>query len=950
MASNKVFISPGIYTSERDLSFITRQVGVTTLGLVGETTKGPAFQPIFVSNYDEFKAFFGGLNTSKFSATGYPQFELPYIAKSYLSQTNQLYVTRVLGLSGYDAGKAWGITLNGALDPDSVDYDVPYSAATAVTINYTTVSGSSVTGATSSPTVAEFDSLYTSASTYTEIQTEMENMRLLVTGDTPYTGTTVWYKPDESATEFLGILFYDMVKLSGETATSGSVSGQVVIYEGTSYVDVQDTLVALLRSRAAYDGNENLLFEVSGSPYDVQIDVTGSTSALINPLGEFKLSGQSATQGLFSYTLSLDNTNQNYILNAIGVNAFDKQTAIFAEEIYDAMLDKFVADDKVRGINMSLIDYSTNFEFYKYSYAYQKQFGYSCAVTPYFVSQVVGTQVFRLFRFVTISDGNHANEEIKISIVNIKPDDKTFDIVIRSFDDTDSKPSIIERFAKCSMDPTSNQYIGRQIGTIDGEYPSKSDYILVELSENSDTSRLFPAGFLGVPIRNYQAGTPSGVTNPSILYKTSYGAFENKRKFYLGLSDTEGIDQHLFNYKGTEDSTGTEWSGLTNGFHMDSGATGVRVDEITGYTFEVGSGEFRSEAGVLNNDYVKVYSRKFTCAPYGAYDGWDIYRTKRTNEDTYLINGTNGALGLTNEVFANYTLNDETVITSDYYAFLEGIQTFNNPESVNVNVIATPGIDWLNNGNLIEDAIDIIENDRADALYVITTPDMSDGTLLTAENVVDDLTDLFDSNYTCTYWPWVQVNDTENNTYIWLPPTRDVLRNIALTDNISYPWFSVAGIERGNVDCIQARKKLTLAERDTLYDGRINPIATFATDGVKIWGNKTLQINDTALNRINVRRLILQARKLISAVSLRLLFDQNDAVVRNKFLSLVNPILENIRSARGLVDFRVTVDSDTESIDRNELNGKIYIKPTKSLEFVGIEFVVTPTGASFENV
>jgi hypothetical protein len=941
MASNRVFVSPGVYTSEKDLTFVTRQVGVTTLGLVGETTKGPAFQPIFISNYDEFKAFFGGQNASKFIDTGFPQYELPYIAKSYLSQTNQLYVTRVLGLSGYDAGKSWGITLNGALDTSTTGI----TTTTGITIDYTRVSGSTVTGITTTPTFSGIESLFnTSASTYTEFAIEITNMANLALGS-GYTGTTFFYKPNESTSAFVGILFTDMVKISGDASSvSGSVSGTVVLYSGTSYADVQNTVVALLRSRATYDGNENLLFELSGGSYTVSIDAANSSNALLDPSGEFVLSGLSTVQSAFTYTISLDNTNQNYITNALGTKAFDKQTAVFAEEVYDAMLDKFVADGKVRGINLSLVDYSSDFQFYKSQYTY--------ATTPWTVSQVIGNQIFSLFRFITISDGNHANQEIKISIVNIKPDDKEFDILVRSFYDTDAKPSIIEKFTKCSMDPTLTNYVGRKIGTYDGEYPSKSDYILIEMNPDINTSMYFPAGMIGVPVRDYQTNGNTSVADPSILYKTRYGIYENKRKFYLGLSDTEGIDQPLFNYKGTEDGNGTAWTALTSGFHMDIAATGVTVDDNSiSYTFECGSAQFRSELGVLGTDYEKVYARKFTMAPYGAYDGWDIYRRSRTNTNTYTINGTRGLLGTTLDNFADYvSSNGDNGITSDYYAYLEGVLTFSNPEAVNINVFATPGIDTVNNTNLVEDTINMVENDRRDSLYVVTTPDMSNGSLYTVEDIVADLTDFFDSNYSCTYWPWVQVNDTENNVYIWLPPTRDVLRNIALTDNIAFPWFSVAGIERGDVSCIKARKKLTLDERDTLYEGRINPIATFATEGVKIWGNKTLQVNETALNRINVRRLLLQTRKLISAVSLRLLFDQNDSVVRNKFLSLVNPILENIRSARGLVDFRVTVDNDPESIDRNELNGKIFIKPTRALEYINIEFVVTPTGASFDNI
>ena len=195
----------------------------------------------------------------------------------------------------------------------------------------------------------------------------------------------------------------------------------------------------------------------------------------------------------------------------------------------------------------------------------------------------------------------------------------------------------------------------------------------------------------------------------------------------------------------------------------------------------------------------------------------------------------------------------------------------------------------------------MVETERADSLYVTTTPDYNlfvPGATI-ATNIIQpteavdnlDLTGI-DSNYTATYYPWVQYNDQENNTRVWLPPTYDVMRNIALTDNISFPWFASAGYTRGIVNAVKARKKLTLDERDTLYAGRINPIATYSDVGTIIWGNKTLQSRQSALDRINVRRLLLQARKLISAVAVKLLFEQNDEQVRNEFLDLVNPILE----------------------------------------------------------
>jgi hypothetical protein len=152
------------------------------------------------------------------------------------------------------------------------------------------------------------------------------------------------------------------------------------------------------------------------------------------------------------------------------------------------------------------------------------------------------------------------------------------------------------------------------------------------------------------------------------------------------------------------------------------------------------------------------------------------------------------------------------------------------------------------------------------------------------------------------------------------------------------------------VNAIKARRKLTQEDRDVLYSGRLNPIATFSDVGTVIWGNKTLQVRESALDRINVRRLLLQARKLISAVAVRLLFEQNDMKVRQDFLDAVNPILDAIRRDRGLYDFRVTVSSSPEDLDKNQLVGKIYIKPTKALEFIDIEFLITPTGASFDNI
>ena len=948
--ATQVFVSPGVYTSEKDLTFVTRQVGVTTLGLVGETTIGPAFQPIFISNYDEFQSFFGGLNATKVKDTGAPQYELPYIAKSYLSQSNQLFVTRVLGFSGFDAGLAWGITLDAALD--------------------TTTSGTTGGGASYSPLIS-FSA--TSAGTITNLVSADPLVQSLInagnlTAVLSFLGTALTGTTQNVSTSFIKIgstftgasfnLYVNATSYTGAgmtTSITGTTTGVTVYYSGASYSDVENQLVALLRSRGTVDVSTQLpAFEVTGAT-GVQFDPAYS-AATNDPLGTFSLSGNSTLQGLFDYTVSMDTTQRNYLPKVLGRSAQDGKTALFVEELYDHLFRGLNAEGKIKGIKQSLINYGTTYSDY-----FQE---FKSAVTPYVVSELRGNKVLRLFRFITISDGNAANEQFKISILNIKPDTKEFDIYIRSFYDTDAQPVVLESYSRCTMDPTSANYVARRIGTTDGVYVSKSSYVLIEMDDTSDTSDAFPAGFVGFPIRNYQSNSNSSVLDPTLTYKTTYGTFENKRKFYLGITQTEGIDTDFFDYKGVPTTPSlNEWTGMTKGFHMDVDASGVTIDNVVVtinssggtyspiFLFDTGNAEFRTDAGLVGTDYENLYSRKFTFVPYGGFDGWDVYRTRRSNLDSFIINGIKGQAGLTSGAFQNKTLsNGDLGINSDYYAYLEAIWTFRNPEAVNINVFATPGIDTVDNTNLVEASIEMVEQERADSLYIVTTPDAVNGELLSTQEVVDYLTDQFDSNYTCTYWPWIQINDAENNVLIFIPPTRDVVRNIALTDNIAFPWFAVAGIQRGDVDAIQARKKLTLSERDNLYENRINPIATFTSDGIKIWGNKTLQVKETALNRINVRRLLLQARKLISAVSIRLLFEQNDAVVRNQFLALVNPILDNIRTERGLTDFRVVLSSSPEDIDRNQLTGQIFLKPTRSLEFIQIEFVIMNTGASFNNI
>jgi len=947
-STDRIFVSPGVFTSEKDLTFVTRQVGVTSLGLLGETPKGPAFEPVFISNYDEFISYFGGLNPEKFKANGFNKYELNYIAKSYLSQTNQLYVSRVLGLSGYKASNAWCITLDSSADPSTTAITNTTSYALLLTYSATTA-GTPVSVTFNSPVLT---SLYNDG----QINGLFTSVGLLSTGDTISITDPEYVK---TGSNFSGATFNMEVITKGNGGSgyvTGTTSGTVVTYTASAYADIDGSVIATLRSRGSYDGTETLTYEVTGATATVM----SNTSFIVSdPLASFNITGTTYNGNTFNYEVSLDRTKKNFLPRVFGQSTQDKETELFVEEIYGNVLEDLISAGKVRGLDTSFVNIGSTTTYNLNNYLE----GWKTAQSPWVLSEVkgvgVGSTLQRLFRFVTISDGNTANKDVKFSIINIQPDNKTFDLLVRKYGDTDANPNIVEKYSSLSMDSSSSGFIARKIGTTDGEFPLRSKYIMVELWDGNDPDlgNHFPAGFEGFLNRTY-IGSNRTALPPKIEYKNKYSDFNTSklRKTYLGLNSDIGVDQDFFNYKGVNAVNSGVFTGRTDGFHLDVNSTNSLIDlgsESYVPSLQVGVSAFTTDLSLIGGPYEKVAARKFTFTSYGGWDGWDEYRTKRTNGDSYTKTGTRGSLGLSKGIFNTFVTSEgDEGITSDYYAFLNGIYTYNNPEAVNINVFATPGIDLRDNISLVENAVDVMENDRADSLYIITTPDVdSDGLAISADEAVSIVEDSgIDSNYSATYWPWLQMVDSENNRYVWIPPTIEVVRNIALTDNVAFPWFAAAGLNRGTTTAVKARVKLKLDERDDLYAGRINPMATFSDVGVVIFGNKTLQVRESALNRINVRRLLLQARKLISAVSIRLLFEQNDAVVRNQFLSLVNPILDNIRKERGLTDFRVTLDDTPESIDRNELNGRIFIKPTRSLEFISIEFNITNTGASFDNI
>ena len=287
------------------------------------------------------------------------------------------------------------------------------------------------------------------------------------------------------------------------------------------------------------------------------------------------------------------------------------------------------------------------------------------------------------------------------------------------------------------------------------------------------------------------------------------------------------------------------------------------------------------------------------------------------------------------------TTNIQGLAPTDY---TESINLLSNKDEYRYNLITVPGLNSTDHGVPVNLLVSTVES-RQDAIAVIdlTGYNKTVSAITTAASA-------FDSSYAATYWPWLQTLNTTSQT-VWVPASTMIPGVYAFTDVSSDTWFAPAGLTRGSLgNVIRAERKLTSGNRDTLYTANVNPIATFPGNGVVVFGQKTLQKRASALDRVNVRRLLITLKNYISQISDNLVFEQNSIATRNSFLTQVNPYLESVQQRQGLYAFKVIMDETNNTadvVDRNELVGQLYLQPTKTAEFIMLDFNVLPTGATF---
>jgi hypothetical protein len=310
--------------------------------------------------------------------------------------------------------------------------------------------------------------------------------------------------------------------------------------------------------------------------------------------------------------------------------------------------------------------------------------------------------------------------------------------------------------------------------------------------------------------------------------------------------------------------------------------------------------------------------------------------------------GKNIPTGIAGNYYENISNTNTQGLTAASYA--TSISLLANKDAYNYNFITTPGLigdgtNYAAHYPLIQQLNTMVQN-RGDAMSIIDIVGYNSPILTVTGNTIS-----FDTSYAATYWPWLKTIDPNSGQQVWVPASTMIPSVYAFNDNVAYPWFAPAGTNRGIIPtAIQTERILTQGNRDTLYKKNVNAIATFPNAGITVFGQKTLQKKPSALDRVNVRRLLIELKNYISQVADTFVFEQNNAITRNNFLSIVNPYLSTIQQQQGLTAFKVVMDETNNPpsvVDQNQLIGQIYLQPTRTVEFIILDFNILPTGATF---
>jgi hypothetical protein len=638
--------------------------------------------------------------------------------------------------------------------------------------------------------------------------------------------------------------------------------------------------------------------------------------------GSFLLSGS----GIGFVSASVLPSSQNDIRDVFGESAFGSKHA-YSYTYFENVASEYDTDGGgAQGVVISVVQLPTQ-DFTNDA---------TVASTPWIVSQKDNNDIrYDLFRFHTIGHGNVYNRKYKIGISNVRAagedgstDYAVFSVTLRTYGDTDKRKSVTETWNNVNLDPSSPRYIPRVIGdryfetdangkiTEFGDYTNKSLHIRVEVAKEGSfpiSAAPFGHNAYELPIKT----TAVDSLIPAVVYQTGSANNTSSSPLYFSGFDYETTGVVIDNTQYLKPIPKNATTGVNALFAFDSQLT----YKMTG------------------SAAVDMVKRQFLVAFQGGFDGVNptIPIAKAGDKD---LNG-NDIWGASN----NQGFNCGASTTSGSIGYTKAINALSNPDEYDINLVAAPGINRELHPAITQRIIDMCE-DRQDCFYIADFTDY-DSSITTATEQANAV----DSNYAACYYPWLKTIDVNTNKMTTVPPSVLLPAVFASSDRLSAEWFAPAGLNRGGIiGAVSVLNRLTHAERDTLYENKVNPIASFPGQGIVAFGQKTLQDKASALDRINVRRLLIAVKKFIASTSRYLVFEQNTSETRSRFINTVTPYLESIQQRQGLYAFNVVMDDTNNTpdvIDRNILAGAIFLQPTKTAEFIVIDFNILPTGASF---
>ena len=985
------FVSPGVFINEIDNSQLPRAAETVGPVIIGRAERGPAMVPIQIDSFSEFVETFGNpigggeaedawRNGNRMGVT-----YAAYAAQAYLASSSPVTFVRLLGLEATDAdvnGKAgWEVDEATMIKLGAQGTEIPYALIyhdTSITVTasttadpqqFTVTLGGAGTSAAATPARGTLrigaNGMDSGLAAKVAIQGKEDNNPITVGFSNDLTSSF-----DSNANTLTvglagGTTPENVAKKIAEAINSVGAALTVTAFASVRDVTIVDdtaglhggTLIAAVVDGADVNG-ETDLDNVPDANNDNFTDGTGIAAA-VNKV----------------FLVSTKTTAKNYIRNVLNTNpTLYASEKYFLGSTFDQSINRQL-DMTVAFANVTVEDAAA---------AKSRRVPAQTSATPWIKSQHLGdaasfnsgADLKNLFKIHALYSGEWEQNNFKISISDIAGPKNaytkygTFSLEVRRSSDSDANPQIVERFTGLTLDSASPSYIAAKIGDMRmewvedegryrefGSYPNSSRYIRIQAASDvengSENAELLPFAY---DVKKEAIGPKLSLR----LHTDGASRLSSPKEAYFGITTDRTND-------GDDDGVVLESTDVSFSDHIRRLTSDQLVDQEL-FTLDFvqatddGNGNFSAFKYVADdtNNSLSIGSGyevllnsgfdKFTVPLQGGFDGLDI---------TQIEPFSCGEFG---------TLSNSSTPknSSPYYTVKRAIDAVADPEFVECNMMSMPGI---SNSGLTGHLINVCEK-RADALAVIDIEndyvpsgwsDQSESNRL--PKPVEAASSLknraINSSYGCAYFPWVQIKDNLSNKLVWVPPSVVAMGTMSSSAANSELWFAPAGFTRGGLTqgsaglpVVQTRYRLNSKERDLLYESNINPIAQFPAEGIVIFGQKTLQVTPSALDRINVRRLMIHVKKEISRMASTLLFDQNVDVTWSRFRSKAEPFLTSVKARFGLTEYRIILDETTTTpdlVDRNIMYAKIFLKPARAIEFIAIDFVITNSGASFDD-